>query len=300
MSDVLRREFVYLWYYFTILIEQIGPYWVAGILIGSAISVVGKDKLLRMVDSLQVHNLGLFGIVPASILGIASPLCMYGTIPVAATCANKGMREDWLAAFMMSSVLLNPQLAVYSAALGKTVLTIRIIVSILTGIAAGLLVHLFYKGKRFFRFYDLEPNAPKDANVRFSMRLIKSIERNVRFTGPYFLAGVVLTVVFQRYVPAHTFAQLFGKNHGFGVLIAGTLGVPLYLCGGGTIPILMDWLARGMSIGAATAFMVTGPATKLTNLGAVKIVLGGKNFTYYILFSIIAAMLFGVLVNVFV
>ena len=33
-----------------------------------------------------------------------------------------------------------------------------------------------------------------------------------------------------------------------------------------------------MSMGSAAAFMVTGPATKITNLGALKIVLGLKHF----------------------
>ena len=36
--------------------------------------------------------------IPACLLGIASPLCMYGTIPIAASFRKQGMREDWLAA----------------------------------------------------------------------------------------------------------------------------------------------------------------------------------------------------------
>ena len=71
----------------------------------------------------------------------------------------------------------------------------------------------------------------------------------------------------------------------------------MYVCGGGTIPLLMDWLRSGMSMGAATAFMITGPATKITNLGAVKIVLGAKRFILYILFSMIFAFLSGVLID---
>jgi uncharacterized membrane protein YraQ (UPF0718 family) len=55
-------------------------------------------------------KMGAFGVIPASLLGIASPLCMYGTIPIAASFAEKGMAEDWIAAFCMSSILLNPQL----------------------------------------------------------------------------------------------------------------------------------------------------------------------------------------------
>ena len=51
-----------------------------------------------------------------------------------------GISDDWLAAFMMSSVLLNPQLIIYSAALGATALSVRIVSCFLCGIAAGLLV----------------------------------------------------------------------------------------------------------------------------------------------------------------
>jgi uncharacterized membrane protein YraQ (UPF0718 family) len=79
-------------------------------------------------------------------------------------------------------------------------------------------------------------------------------------------------------------ASLFGKgNRGFGLLMAATIGVPLSLCGGGTSTLIMGWLRNGMSMGSAAAFMITGPATKITNLGALKIVLGVKNFILYVL-----------------
>ena len=54
-------------------------------------------------------------------------------------------------------------------------------------------------------------------------------------------------------------------------------GVSLYSCDGcGTIPLIRKWLMMGMSMGSASAFMITGPATKITNLGALKIVLEMK------------------------
>ena len=81
--------------------------------------------------------------------------------------------------------------------------------------------------------------------------------------------------------------------------MAATIGVPLYACGGGTIPLLQEWLADGMSLGNAAAFMITGPATKITNLGAVKIVLGLKRFVLYLLFVMAFAMLTGCIVNAF-
>lgn len=95
-----------------------------------------------------------------------------------------------------------------------------------------------------------------------------------------------------------TIVTLFGENNGYGILLAATIGVPLYVCGGGTIPLLQDWLNRGMSLGAATSFMITGPATKITNLGALKIVLGTKNFIIYLLFTMISSLILGLFINI--
>ena len=79
--------------------------------------------------------------------------------------------------------------------------------------------------------------------------------------------------------------------------MAATIGVPLYACGGGTIPLLIQWLADGMSLGSASAFMITGPATKITNLGALKIVLGAKHFALYLAFVALFSLATGMLVD---
>lgn len=108
------------------------------------------------------------------------------------------------------------------------------------------------------------------------------------------MLAILLSVIFQRYVPPELAESLFGINRGFGVLMAATIGVPLYACGGGTIPLLIQWLADGMSLGSASAFMITGPATKITNLGALKIVLGVKNFALYLAFVVLFSLLTGI------
>jgi uncharacterized membrane protein YraQ (UPF0718 family) len=297
MIDVLHREVIFLWYYFTIQFELIFQYWLLGMVIGSVVSIFGKEKINHLFNRLQEKKLGLFGIVPACILGIASPLCMYGTIPIAASFSEKGMRDDWLAAFMMSSILLNPQLIAYSAALGQTALIIRVISCFLCGIAAGLMVHFFYRGKSFFNFTGFGTPRSRDTDPNILLRLLKNLGRNVKATGPYFLVGIVLSALFQRYVPTDSFVRLFGENKGFGVLMAATIGVPLYICGGGTIPLLQQWLYDGMSMGSAAAFMITGPATKITNLGAVKIVLGIRRVIFYLFFTILFASITGLVID---
>lgn len=297
MIELLRREWVYLWYYITIQFQQIAPYYGLGMALGSIVSVFAKTRIHGLFASMGNKRLGMLGVIPASLLGIASPLCMYGTIPLAASFSRIGIADDWLAAFMMSSILLNPQLIMYSAALGPAILVIRIVSCFLCGALAGVFVRLFYGNNDFFNFSGFEEPTNRDTDSNPLMRLLKNVGRNIKATGGWFVLGIVLSAVFQRYIPPEFVERLFGDNKGFGVLMAATIGVPLYACGGATIPLLRQWLVSGMSIGSAAAFMITGPATKITNLGAVKIVLGAKRFLLYILFSIVFALVTGILVD---
>lgn len=298
MFEIIRRESVYLWYYFSVQLEQLFPYWVLGMLLGSAVSVFLKDKIHNTFRAIGEKKIGILGIVAASVLGIASPLCMYGTIPIAASFSKGGIKDDWLAAFMMSSILLNPQLILYSAALGTTALVVRIVSCFVCGIAAGLLVRIFYRNKPFFNFEGFSEPRSRDVDPNILIRFLKNLGRNIKATGIYFLIGIVLSALFQRYVPSDMMTSIFGGNEAFGVLMAATVGVPLYACGGGTIPLLQGWLMDGMSMGSAAAFMITGPATKITNLGAVKIVLGFKKFVLYLVFVMLFSLLTGLFVNI--
>lgn len=157
----------------------------------------------------------------------------------AASFSKQGMKNDMLAAFMMSSILLNPQLLVHTTALGITVVLIRFNSCILVGFIVGLLIHIFYKNKPFFKFDKLYEIHNKDTDSNIFLRLLKNIGRNIKATGPYFLVGIILSVLFQMYVPSDVVTNLFGNDNGYAVLLA------------------------------ATSFMITGPSTKITNLGAL-------------------------------
>ena len=265
---------------------------------GSLVSVFAKEGIHRLCARLGRHLTGPVGWIAASVLGIASPLCMYGTIPLCASFSQKGIKEDFLAAFMMSSILLNPQLIIYSAALGHSALCVRIIVCFLCGVSAGALLHYCFKEKNFFNFKGFEERAGHDTHPNPFLRFLFNLGRNLKATGPWFALGILLSALFQRYIPVELIGRLFGPQKQFGLLLAATVGVPLYVCGGGTIPMLRDWLAEGMSLGAATTFMVIGPATKITNLGALKIVLGAKHFAFYLAFVLLFSLVTGAIINI--
>ena len=293
----LERELIYLWYYCDILCRQLLPFYLIGTLLGSLISVFAKVKIQHLFAKTRLSHLGVLSFIPAALLGFASPICMYGTLPLAAACCEKGVRQDTLACFMTASVLLNPQLIAYSAALGPLPFALRLGSCFLMALVAGLLVRYCYKNREFFAFSGFYEQHNRDTHPNVLLRYIKNVGRNLKVTTPYFIAGIVIAALFTIHQPQDDFADLFGKDNGLGVLFAATLGVPLYMCGGGTIPILIAWLASGMSLGSATAFMLSGPATKITNLAALKAVLGVKHFVYYLIYVIVFALFTGLAVN---
>lgn len=278
--------------YLSMQMEEILPYWALGIMLGSALSVFGKSFVHGMVMRLG-NSLGLFGVVPASVLGILSPLCMYGTLPLAASLSQRGLREDWLAAFMMSSVLLNPQMVIYVAALGKPLLFLTLSFSFFCGALAEVLVHFLAGNKPFFNFSGFGEMENHDTDPRLLMRLLKNMGRNVKATGSWFLLGILAAVLFQTFLPAGAGREFFSRHETAGPLLGSLLGIPFYVCGG-AVPLLLSWMEEGMSSGAVLAFLIAGPATKVTNLTALKAVFGPRHFlaysVYILLFAVMAGM----------
>lgn len=284
MTDFLSREFIYLAYYCEIQLKQILPYYFLGMVAGSFISVFAKNSLNRLVERMGVRRHCFLGLIIAIILGFASPLCMYGTIPLAAALYRQGIKQSFLAAFMMASILINPQLLIYSLVLGETAFWVRLISAFFCALAAGLLVEYATRGREFFNFDGFADPHNHDTDPNLLLRFLKNLGRNFKATFIYVVIGILLAALFTRVVPADLFTSLFGRDNQLGVFAAATIGVPVYVCGGGTIPLLQEWLWSGMSMGACAAFMLTGPATKITNLGAVKIILGARAFSLYIAF----------------
>lgn len=108
MLEEVKGQLIYFWYYFDIQLRQIFIYWIIGIVIGSIISVFAKDKIHNLFKKIQNKNLGILGIFIASVLGIMSPLCMYGTIPIAASFSKSGMKDDLLRSIYDEFNLIKP------------------------------------------------------------------------------------------------------------------------------------------------------------------------------------------------
>ncbi len=274
--------------------RQIFPYWILGVLAGSLLSVYALEKIEKLIGNLNKEGFSILKITLAAMLGVASPICMYGTVPLIVSLAKRGLPEYIMAAFMISSILLNPNLLLMSVSLGMPIALFRLFSAVAAGVLAGILVKIFFRKRSLFR---LTENEGSGMVSRKRKKLLNDIHKSITITAPYLLAGILLTALFDRYFPKGYIVAAFGQNRGLGILFAVSMGVPIYACGGGSIPLLKLWLHEGMTVGSAIAFMLSGAATKFTNLGAVKIILGLRNFIIYIVFNILFSICAGLLAN---
>lgn len=264
----------------------LGPYVAGGILLAL---LMGRLDLPRRC----AHWLGRSGpgaVLGAACLGGASPLCTIGTAPVLVELLRSGASPAPALAFLVASSLLNPQLFLLMVGgLGLPLALAQVAGVLLLSLPVGLLVG-WLKPEIFLSAETLAPAPRASARPRAILRLVETV-------GLYFVIGVILAALLQTLIPPAWTASLMGAGRWYSVLLAGVLGVPLYVCGGGAVPIVAGLLAQGMSPGAALTFFLAGPATRLTSLAALGALLNRRALIAYTAYVVVGAALVGAVLN---
>jgi hypothetical protein len=60
------------------------------------------------------------------------------------------------------------------------------------------------------------------------------------------------------------------------------LGIPLYVCSTGSIPVALAMISMGLTPGAALVFMITGPATNAATIATVLQTMGRRTMIIYL------------------
>ncbi len=201
---------------------------------------------------------------------------------------------------------MNPQLFIITwGGLGLEFSLLRIFGVVIFTLILGFA--LIFIEKRYLRYSD------KSINIKFTRQ--QSKEKNWKdfnlkevsmsfyntfvFIGFYILIGILLSVIIETFVPL---SQIFEMTEGVGwinVIAASILGIPLYACGGATIPLISVLLENGVSFGAAMGFLIVGPGTRITPLLALGSFLSKRTLVYYCCSLLIFSIFFGLLINSF-
>lgn len=93
--------------------------------------------------------------------------------------------------------------------------------------------------------------------------ILKEIYNGGKRLLPMFLGFAFIGYFLNGLIPASWVATLFGSGNVYSVPLAATLGLPLYINGEASLPLVRALLDAGMSQGAALAFIISGAGTSI-------------------------------------
>ena len=274
-------------------------YW---LLVGALLSALASHYLprSRLGSLLSRHRAG--SVVGASLLGLLSPLCTFAAIPLVSRVLRSGVPAPPLMAFLFTSPLMNPALFAYTyGALGLEMATARTVTALSIGLAVGLGTHLL-QGRGLLALDLLPPDAmPAVAGGSGNLSgvgeptLARRFARDLAFICRWFTLGVFIASLTATFLSPGLIRSLLGAGSHWSVPAAVALGVPLYACGGGAIPVVETMIRLGMTPGAALAFFIAGPATKFHTVGTLAAVFGRRVLVWYLVVMISGALVWGYL-----
>ena len=276
---------------------QLLPYVVLGVLASEGLRYTPIAPLLE--HGCRLHP--IIAIPAAAVFGIVSPLCTYGTVPLVLQLLRAGAPIAPLATFLSASSLMNPQLLMMSwGGLGPRIAMARLTSVFVFGILLGAVLH-FLPTRRLLNaaLRDAHGKPPKPRPRFGFLSFLRSSWKTLEFVGFYVMLGVLLGAIIEVAVPGRWIMATFGGGGWYQVLLAALLGVPLYACGGGVIPLIRALIEQGMAPAAALAFLIAGPATRVPPLMALATIVRPLVVAGYvvllIVYSVLAGLLYGLL-----
>lgn len=217
------------------------------------------------------------GVLGATAVAVTTPLCSCGTTAVILGMMANLMAWAPIVAFMVASPLTSPQELIYSAGLFGWPFAITFFVaSIALGLLGGGVAYIaesrgWLKDQARFRPImggsgEAAPDpagggAPASA-AKWPLLLQEFGRLGARLLL-FFLGFAFIGYILNGLIPEAWVAGLFGGGHVYGVPLAATLGLPLYINTEASLPLVRSLMDLGMSPGATLAFLITGAGTSI-------------------------------------
>lgn len=286
------------------LLWKLWPYLVGGILFTSIVKMyISRDSMARFFG----NRIASVSIILAAIIGILSPLGSYIIIPMSAALFAIGVPLPPLIALMVASPLIDPNLFLLTmGAMGIEMALMRTAAALFLGITSGYATRMILNRKPEWAVGLL-----RDKNSFTMERFTSSVqEKTIRaflfetykmtkFISKYFFLAILLAAVIKIFLNPNYVVRLFSDNSFLAVLFSTVAGVPLYVCGGAAIPVVQSLAEIGMSKGAALAFFISGPVTKISNLVLLNATFKGRLIVLYLSIGIGGAFILGLIYNLF-
>lgn len=263
----------------------------------------------RLKEVLQRKKLYGLEYLFASVFGAVTPFCSCSSVPLFIGFVQGGIPLGVTFAFLITSPLVNEvaiamfvglfgwkTTLIYAGsgivlgALGGWVLGKINLEPLLSDWVKGILKHKMHQGD-----YEEERQS-------FLARM-PDITRNaldiVRGVWAYVVIGIAIGAVMHGYVPENFFAEFLGSDRWWTVPLAVILAVPMYANAAGIVPVIQVFVAKGVPLGTAIAFMMATIGLSVPEATLLKKVMTVKLIAIYFgvvtLFIVFSGFLFNLL-----
>jgi uncharacterized membrane protein YraQ (UPF0718 family) len=268
------------------------PFLLASILVAGALAAFVDA---RGVAAFLRRHRGT-SVLAATAAAVTTPFCSCGTTAVLLGMMAGAMPLAPIVAFMVASPLSSPQELVYSAGLfGWPFALAYFAASILLGLAGGGLAGVlekrgFLRGQtRYAAASEADTEAAPACGCGESapvaapacgcgekraapptisigqrvLSLLRSSATVAKRIVPMFIGFGFIGALLNALIPPSWIETLFGSGKAYGVPLAATIGLPLYISSEASLPLVRALLDSGMSRGAMMAFLIAGSGTSI-------------------------------------
>ncbi|MEF9924470.1 MAG: permease [Muribaculaceae bacterium] len=264
----------------------------------------------RLRNFLTTRNLYGFQYLFASVFGAITPFCSCSSIPLFIGFVKGGIPLGVTFAFLITSPLVNEvAVAMFLGAFGLKATLIYVISGILLGMIGGYILEKF-KLERYLSDWvrQIQAQSQKETakweleHIPFIKRIpsiLKDAFNIVKGVLIYVIIGIGIGAVMHGFVPEGFFETYLSKDNWYSVPLAVIVGVPMYANAAGVVPIIQVFVAKGVPLGTAIAFMMAVVGLSLPEATLLKKVMTwrliGIFFGVVALFIVLSGYLFNII-----
>ena len=265
------------------------------------------EKLKNYLNRKKLYGLEYFF---ASIFGAITPFCSCSSVPLFIGFVQGGIPLGVTFSFLITSPLVNEvAIAIFLGMFGLKATLIYAGSGILLGTIGGWLLGKFNLEpllsdwvKEIMTKSQASSNKYEEEKRTFKQRLpeiTRSAWDIVRGVLIYVIIGIAIGAAMHGYVPENFFAKYLGSGAWWTVPLAVIVAVPMYANAAGIVPVIQVFVAKGVPIGTAIAFMMATVGLSIPEATLLKKVMTWKLigifFSVVALFIILSGYLFNIL-----
>lgn len=202
----------------------------------------------------------------ASIFGAVTPFCSCSSVPLFIGFVQGGIPLGVTFAFLITSPLVNEvAIALFVGMFGLKATLIYAVSGILLGTIGGWILgkmnleHLLSDWVKQILANKMQQGEFREERLSFRQRLpeiTRSAWEIVSGVLIYVIIGIAIGAAMHGYVPENFFDQYLGGGEWWTVPLAVILAVPMYANAAGIVPVIQVFVAKGVPLGTAIAFMM--------------------------------------------